>query len=124
MSQLSNELMVSNGNVTGLVDRLAREGHVDRTPSPDDRRVQMVSLTKSGAKFFEQIAKDHRDWVGAMMADLSADASLVEAVGSEVCANFVANKEAEWERYLAAVGTNVDGDQVTDWELAEYLMFH
>lgn len=73
MGELSKRLMVSNGNVTGLVDRLAREGHVDRTPSPDDRRVQMVSLTPEGEKFFAKIAKDHRHWVGAMMADLSAD---------------------------------------------------
>lgn len=62
--------------------------------------------------------------LAAALADLTADQSLVEAVGTEICANFVANKEAEWERYLAAVGDNVDGDQVTDWELAEYLMFH
>lgn len=73
MGDLSRRLMVSNGNVTGLVGRLAREGLVDRTPSPEDRRVQMVSLTAAGSKFFAKIAEDHRDWVGAMMAGLSAD---------------------------------------------------
>ncbi|MDA0662841.1 MAG: MarR family transcriptional regulator [Proteobacteria bacterium] len=73
MGDLSRRLMVSNGNVTGLIDRLAREGMVDRTPSPEDRRVQMVSLTADGSKFFAKIAEDHRDWVGGMMADLSAD---------------------------------------------------
>ena len=73
MGDLSKRLMVSNGNITGLVDRLAREGHVKRTPSPDDRRVQMVSLTRQGAKFFAGLAKHHRDWVEGMMSDLSAD---------------------------------------------------
>lgn len=73
MGDLSRRLMVSNGNVTGLIDRLAREGLVNRTPSPEDRRVQMVSLTPDGGKFFAKIAEDHRDWVGAMMAGLSAD---------------------------------------------------
>ena len=73
MGDLSRRLMVSNGNVTGLIDRLAREGLVDRTASPKDRRVQMVSLTGEGSKFFAEIAKDHRDWVGDMMAGLSAE---------------------------------------------------
>jgi DNA-binding MarR family transcriptional regulator len=73
MGDLSRRLMVSNGNVTGLIDRLAREGLVDRTASPEDRRVQMVSLTGEGSIFFAEIAKDHRDWVGDMMAGLSAE---------------------------------------------------
>ena len=73
MGELSKRLMVSNGNVTGLVDRLAGEGMVSRTPSPDDRRVQMVSLTPKGSKSFQKIAEDHRLWVGDMMAGLSAE---------------------------------------------------
>ncbi len=73
MGELSRRLMVSNGNVTGLIDRLAREGLVDRTPSPEDRRVQMVGLTDEGSRVFAKIAEDHRGWVGGMMAGLSAD---------------------------------------------------
>ena len=73
MGELSKRLMVSNGNVTGLIDRLAGEGLVDRKPSPNDRRVQMVSRTKKGAKSFSDIAENHRTWVGEMMADLSPD---------------------------------------------------
>ncbi len=73
MGELSKRLMVSNGNVTGLVDRLAGEGMVSRTPSPDDRRVQMVSLTPEGSKSFEKIAENHRLWVRDMMGGLSAE---------------------------------------------------
>jgi DNA-binding MarR family transcriptional regulator len=73
MGELSKRLMVSNGNVTGLVDRLAGEGMVSRTPSPGDRRVQMVSLTAEGSKSFAKIADDHRQWVGEMMAGLTAE---------------------------------------------------
>lgn len=74
MGDLSKRLMVSNGNITGLIDRLVREGHVERTPSPADRRVQMVSLTPEGADFFAQIADEHRKRVGEMMAGLSPEA--------------------------------------------------
>jgi len=73
MGELSKRLMVSNGNVTGLVDRLAGEGMVSRTPSPDDRRVQMVSLTPAGSKSFAKIAEDHRQWVVDMLAGLTAE---------------------------------------------------
>ena len=46
---------------------------------------------------------------------LESDQALVEAVGSELVANFVAMKREEWRRYSQAV---------TDWELNEYLTYH
>lgn len=58
------------------------------------------------------------------LADLVADSALQEAVGADVCANFLANKEAEWERYIVAVGEHVEGDAASQWELDQYLMFH
>ena len=71
MGDLSQRLMVSNGNVTGLVDRLEKEGHVERIPSAEDRRVQIVSLTDGGSRFFARLAEEHRVWVKSMMAGLS-----------------------------------------------------
>jgi DNA-binding MarR family transcriptional regulator len=43
MSELSRRMMVTNGNITGLVERLVAEGLVDRTAAAKDRRVQMVT---------------------------------------------------------------------------------
>src|SRR5262249_45149803 len=45
LGELSQRMMVSNGNITGLVERLVEQGLVRRKPSPTDRRVQVVSLT-------------------------------------------------------------------------------
>ena len=73
MGDLSRRLMVTNGNVTGLVDRLKSEGLVDRRRSDGDRRVQIVSLTKAGAASFERMAADNRRWVTGMMAGLSRE---------------------------------------------------
>ena len=42
MGELSRRLMVSNGNVTGLIDRLVNEGLVARKPAPEDRRAHLV----------------------------------------------------------------------------------
>ena len=46
MSQLSGVLRVSNGNVTGIADRLAEEGLVERVPVPRDRRAMTLRRRK------------------------------------------------------------------------------
>jgi glutamine synthetase len=55
---------------------------------------------------------------------LAADRAFVAAVGADIVDNFIANKQAEWERYIAAVGEDRGGGDVTQWELDEYLMYH
>ncbi|HLJ64927.1 MAG TPA: MarR family transcriptional regulator, partial [Stellaceae bacterium] len=53
MGQLSARLMVSNANITGLVDTLVREGQVSRSPEPGDRRALRIRLTDEGKRFFD-----------------------------------------------------------------------
>jgi glutamine synthetase len=64
------------------------------------------------------------DNLATALEHLVADAALTAAVGADVCANFVANKQAEWQRYIDVVGTDKPGVDVTPWELNEYLMYH
>ena len=45
LTELSNRMMVSNGNLTGLVDRLVGNNLVERLPDPDDGRSTRVALT-------------------------------------------------------------------------------
>jgi len=71
MSELSRRLMVTNGNLTGLVERLEREGLVSRVVSPPDRRAQMVSLTIAGKQALETMTPDHATWVTNMFKGLS-----------------------------------------------------
>ena len=54
MSQLSEVLRVSNGNVTGIVDRLSNDGFLVRVPVPGDRRASLVRLTKRGQEEFQK----------------------------------------------------------------------
>ncbi len=70
MSELSARLMVTNGNVTGLVDRLVTRGLVARRADPQDQRVQIVRLTRKGRVLFDRMAPAHHDWVGEMMGGL------------------------------------------------------
>ena len=73
LGELSQRMMVSNGNVTGLVDRLVEQGLITRRPSPTDRRAQIVSLTAQGRRFFRAMARTNADWVGEIFADLDAE---------------------------------------------------
>jgi len=70
MGQLSRALLVSNGNVTGLVRALERDGHIAIAPSPNDGRSSIVSLSPSGRTHFAELATAHHGWIDAMLADL------------------------------------------------------
>src|ERR1700690_144560 len=47
LGDLSRRMMVSNGNITGLVERLVDSGHIVRVPHPTDRRIAYVRLTEA-----------------------------------------------------------------------------
>jgi DNA-binding MarR family transcriptional regulator len=70
LSDISKRMMVSNGNVTGLVERLVESGHLDRRTSNQDRRVQVIRLTKPGRAEFRKMAAEHETWIAEMFSDL------------------------------------------------------
>ena len=71
LSDVSKRMMVSNGNVTGLVERLVESGHLDRRTSDSDRRVQVIRLTKSGRAEFRKMAAEHETWIADIFGDLA-----------------------------------------------------
>ena len=71
LSDVSKRMMVSNGNVTGLVERLVVSGHLDRRTSLTDRRVQMIRLTKVGRAEFRKMAAEHELWIADIFGDLT-----------------------------------------------------
>ena len=73
MSELSKYLLVSNGNVTGVVQRLATEGWVELHRTPPDRRTQRVLLTQDGGEQFTRMAETHRDWVSTALSHFDLD---------------------------------------------------
>lgn len=72
MSELSQRLMVTGGNITGITDQLEAEGLVLRAPHPSDRRSYSVRLTPSGRRQFRRMAATHEEWVIELMAAWSA----------------------------------------------------
>jgi DNA-binding MarR family transcriptional regulator len=72
LSQLSSRMMVSNGNLTALVERLAEAGQIERQVSHTDRRAVHVALTPAGDAIFTAMAQDHEDWIAEFFGDLAA----------------------------------------------------
>ena len=71
MSEISRFLMVSNGNVTGIVDRLVSDGLVARAQRNGDRRTSFISLTRKGRVLFADMAAAHESWVDELLGGLS-----------------------------------------------------
>ena len=69
LGEVSRMLMVSNGNVTGLAQRLKADGLIEHLPGAD-RRVQRVRLTQLGRTRFAAMAAAHERWIEALFADL------------------------------------------------------
>lgn len=63
MSELSQRMMVTGGNVTGITDGLEKEGLVVREVDSADRRVYRVKLTAEGQQQFRRMAAEHERWV-------------------------------------------------------------
>ena len=72
MNVLSRFLMVTGGNVTGLTDQLVKEGLVERTEDPEDRRSWRVRLTDQGREDFAAMAGEHERWLGGLFEGLPA----------------------------------------------------
>ncbi len=67
MSDLSTFLKVSNGNVTGIVDKLTEEGLALRVAVPGDRRAHLARLTPKGHEAFEALAEHHESWIDELL---------------------------------------------------------
>ncbi|HUA26691.1 MAG TPA: MarR family transcriptional regulator [Steroidobacteraceae bacterium] len=71
MSELSQRMMVTGGNVTGITDGLEKEGLVVREVDSADRRVYRVKLTAEGERQFRRMAAEHEKWVVDLFGPLS-----------------------------------------------------
>jgi DNA-binding MarR family transcriptional regulator len=73
LGELSRRMMVSNGNVTGLVERLAQAGLIERSVPATDRRAVRVRLTETGRREFARMATAHAEWIAELFAQLGDD---------------------------------------------------
>ena len=68
---LCDRLLVTKGNVSGLISRMAQEGLVSRQEAPSDRRCNRVQLTDKGRRLFESVMPDHNACLDGLFSTLS-----------------------------------------------------
>ncbi|MFN3462397.1 MAG: MarR family winged helix-turn-helix transcriptional regulator, partial [Oceanibaculum sp.] len=68
LGEISRRMMVTNGNVTGLVARIAEQGYVERRRDTADGRVQRIAMTDRGHAEFNRMAREHGTWVRELLA--------------------------------------------------------
>ena len=71
LGEVSQHLLVSNGNVTQLRTRLTEEGLIETEQDETDRRVHRVRLTRRGESVFKHMAKAHAARVEQLLGDLT-----------------------------------------------------
>jgi len=73
LGELSRRMMVSNGNITGLAERLLQSGLIERNTLEADRRAVRVRLTAEGRQLFGEMAAAHAEWIAELFSALSPE---------------------------------------------------
>jgi len=85
MSDIARELGVSLPTATGLVDRLLRDGLVDRRANPDDRRMVLAVITPDGRKLIRHVLRVLDNVLDAVLSNMNeADQQAVAAATQRI----------------------------------------
>jgi DNA-binding MarR family transcriptional regulator len=101
---LSDRLGVTVSTVSGLVDKLARAGLVERRPDPRNRRIVPLGLTAEGEAVVGEVRQINRSYLDRVAADLGDDLGAV-ADALERLAEASRRVPAEARPERAGVGT-------------------
>ena len=98
LSELSDKIRAQNSTVTGIIDRMERDGIVLRRRSDEDRRVIHIALTAKGKKLAASAKTDPMHLFRALLEDLAPkDAAELERIMTKL-ASRVRGIIAETER--------------------------
>ena len=74
IGDLAKYLMVSRQNLSGLIGRMERDGHVAIAPDGQDRRSRIVTMTKSGRHLWQvQALPKIRAYYEEILGDFSVN---------------------------------------------------
>jgi DNA-binding MarR family transcriptional regulator len=71
LTDLSKHLLVTAGNLTGIIDRMEKLELVKRIPDPQDRRVTRVQLTEKGRSLARTVIPRHRKDIDQLFSSLN-----------------------------------------------------
>jgi len=72
-TELGRMLLVNRSNITGLVDRMERDGLVSRRPDPDDRRINWIEMTDRGREVLSTAHEAYYRRIEDVMSGLPAE---------------------------------------------------
>lgn len=71
--ELAARLLVTKGNVTGVVNRMEALGWIERRPDLDDRRTNRLYLAEQGKVLFAEVNSKHEAVIYEVMAEFQPD---------------------------------------------------
>lgn len=71
--ELAERLLVTKGNVTGVIDRMVVLGWIERRPDPEDRRVNRLYLMDTGKEKFAEVNPEHHELIYRFMAEFTPE---------------------------------------------------
>jgi len=102
MSRIAELLDVSLSNATGLIDRMAERGLVERVRVPDDRRMVLVRLSDGGKAQLEALEILKHDLIKKILARM-------DAVQLERLSQSLSDVHEAVSGLIAAEGTDILG---------------
>ena len=69
--ELATRLYVTKGNISGLIDRLAEAGLVERRSAAADRRQHAIYLSEAGRRMAENAIAVQRRWIASTLGRMS-----------------------------------------------------
>lgn len=105
LSDLSKRLLVTCGNITGVVDRLEHAGYLRRVRPPEDRRVVLAQLTPEGLALYRELMPAVQELLRQLMSGLEIEEK--EALAA-MCERLHLDVEAGRQPEPAASGTHTE----------------
>ena len=95
MGEIKENLDTSLSTLTGIIDRMVRDGYVERERGNDDRRVVRVRMTEKGKKIFNEINKKRHERIKLVLELLSnEDQELLIGTIEKLTEHMVRNSKA------------------------------
>jgi len=66
-------LQLSPAGASQMIERLVKQGLVQRSETPDDRRVRLVHLTKAGRQVVDEIIRAQQGWLEQLLSALTGE---------------------------------------------------
>lgn len=73
VGELAGQLIASKGNITGLLDRMQKDGLIAKEAKQDDRRSFIVKCTDKGSELFDEMAENNAIWVEKALDAIDID---------------------------------------------------